>query len=156
MFVCWFVFQFVFCKACFVFYFNNIVFLWWLTLFTRPVWWYKETISLNVRGISSVCFWKTRKAIANRFKNQTKLLHLLSERNIQHLEEVENQWTKHEETENVMNQINNFHMATTRLLGNASKNCDWLASHQGEGLILLVASCWVPCDGLASGYPVIN
>ena len=28
--------------------------------------------------------------------------------------------------------------------------CDGLASHPGEVVILLVASCWVPCDGLAS------
>ena len=28
--------------------------------------------------------------------------------------------------------------------------CDELATHPGRRLILLVASCWVPCDGLAS------
>ena len=28
--------------------------------------------------------------------------------------------------------------------------CDGLASHPGGVVILLVVSCWVPCDGLAS------
>ena len=28
--------------------------------------------------------------------------------------------------------------------------CDGLASHPGELVMLLIAPCWVPCDGLAS------
>ena len=31
--------------------------------------------------------------------------------------------------------------------------CDVLASHPGRVVILLVASCWVPCDGGSSNAP---